>query len=326
MEDTATSIAHPGAVAVITGAASGIGLAAAKYLAARGMSLVLVDVSPLDDAAAAAKAEGAGDVLTATCDVSDIAQVVALRDKVLDHHGEVHLLLNNAGISRPCPAISLDRDLADLQAGWAGVLGTNGQGIINVAQAFGPFMARQENASIIINTGSKQGITNPPGNAGYNVSKAMVKTFTEQLAYQLRNLPECVCTAHLFVPGWVFTGLTGGGGLKTKPPGAWTAEQTVEYMFDKVLNEGDFYVICPDNETPPAVDKARMQWTMDDIIHGRPALSRWSPEYAARFDDFVMSKQGLNARSRSRGRPLAQVPESPYPPENADYQPSSGQL
>jgi hypothetical protein len=69
-----------------------------------------------------------------------------------------------------------------------------------------------------------------------------------------------------------------------------------------------------------------MQWTMDDIIHGRPALSRWSPEYAARFDDFVMSKQGLNARSRSRGRPLAQVPESPYPPENADYQPSSGQL
>jgi NAD(P)-dependent dehydrogenase (short-subunit alcohol dehydrogenase family) len=144
------------------------------------MSLVLVDVSPLDDAAAAAKAEGAGDVLTATCDVSDIAQVVALRDKVLDHHGEVHLLLNNAGISRPCPAISLDRDLADLQAGWAGVLGTNGQGIINVAQAFGPFMARQENASIIINTGSKQGITNPPGNAGYNVSKAMVKTFTEQ--------------------------------------------------------------------------------------------------------------------------------------------------
>lgn len=67
-----------------------------------------------------------------------------------------------------------------------------------------------------------------------------------------------------------------------------------------------------------------MQWTMDDIIHGRPALSRWSPEYAARFDDFVMSKQGLSARSRSRGRPLAQVPESPYPPENQDFQPSSG--
>ncbi|BEJ13283.1 hypothetical protein CspHIS471_0304570 [Cutaneotrichosporon sp. HIS471] len=324
MEDTTTAIAHAGAVAVITGAASGIGLAAAKYLAERGMKLVLVDVSPLDEASAAVKEEGAADVLAIKCDVSNLSDVVALRDKVLDYHGEVNLLLNNAGISRPCPAISLDRDLKDLQTGWASVIGTNGQGIINVAQAFGPFMALQENASVIINTGSKQGLTNPPGNAGYNVSKAMVRTFTEQLAYQLRNLPECVCTAHLFVPGWVFTGLTGGGGLKVKPNGAWTAEQTVEFMFDKVLNEGDFYVICPDNETPPAVDRARMQWAMDDVILGRPALSRWSDEYGARFDDFVMSKQGLNARSRSRGRHLAQVPESPYPPENADYQPSSG--
>ncbi|GMK58258.1 hypothetical protein CspeluHIS016_0502900 [Cutaneotrichosporon spelunceum] len=306
MEDTTTAIAHAGAVAVITGAASGIGLAAAKYLGQRGMKLVLVDVSPLDEASAAVKEEGAADVLSIKCDVSKIDDVVALRDKVLDYHGEVNILLNNAGIKRPCPAISLDRDLEDLQESWASVIGTNGQGIINVAQAFGPFMARQENASVIINTGSKQGLTNPPSNAGYNVSKAMVRFFTEQLAYQLHNLPECICTAHLFVPGWVFTGLTGDGSVKVKPLGAWTAEQTVEFMFDK------------------AVDRARMQWAMDDAILGRPALSRWSDEYSARFDDFVMSKQGLSARSRSRGRPLANVPESPYPPENADYQPSSG--
>ena len=70
--------------------------------------------------------------------------------------------MNNAGISRPCPAFSLSTSLSDLQANWHAVLDTNFYGILNVAQAFAPYMARQENASVIINTGSKQGITCPP--------------------------------------------------------------------------------------------------------------------------------------------------------------------
>lgn len=183
---------------------------------------MLVDVAPLDEAVKAVKAvEGAGDVVPVTCDVSKVDNVIALREKVLDLYGEVHFLFNNAGTSKPCPAFSLTRDIADLQSSWATVLGVNMQGIINVAQVFAPVMARQENASIIVNTGSKQGITCPPGNAGYNVSKAAVKVFTEQrrlpslffsslpflsilltirlVAYELRNSPDCLCTAHLMM-------------------------------------------------------------------------------------------------------------------------------
>jgi NAD(P)-dependent dehydrogenase (short-subunit alcohol dehydrogenase family) len=156
-------------------------------MAKEGLSLVLVDIAPLDSAVVAVKAAGsaspsgkAGEVVTVQCDVSQISQVVALRERVLDQFGEVHLLLNNAGLARPTPAFSLETDLAELQGAWSTVLGTNMMGIINVAQAFAPIMARQENASVIINTGSKQGITTPPGNAGYNVSKAAVKVYTEQ--------------------------------------------------------------------------------------------------------------------------------------------------
>ena len=75
---------------------------------------------------------------------------------------QIHVLMNNAGISRPCPAFSLSSSLSDLQDNWHAVLNTNFFGILNVAQAFAPYMARQENASVIINTGSKQGITCPP--------------------------------------------------------------------------------------------------------------------------------------------------------------------
>lgn len=100
-------------------------------------------------------------------------------------------------------------------------------------------------------------------------------------------------------PGWVFTGMSGANDpTKTKPPGAWTPEQTVEYMFEKVLFEDDFYVICPDNETTSvssapaslcltnsqAVDKARIQWSLGDIIEGRPALSRWHPACELAYD------------------------------------------
>ncbi|WVR06281.1 hypothetical protein IAU60_003311 [Kwoniella sp. DSM 27419] len=301
-----TEILHPKGVAVITGAASGLGLAAALKYAKVGLSIYLVDVdeSGLKAAVDKVKAvEGGGEVMSHVVDVSKAAEVVALRDRVLEESGEVQILMANAGISKPTPAFSLQTPLEDLQNSWHAVLDTNFIGVMNVAQAFAPFMSRQENASAIIVTGSKQGITCPPGNAGYNVSKAAVKTFTEQLAHELRNVPDSRCTAHLFVPGWVHTGLTGAKSGAAKPAGAWSPEQTIDYMVERVFDDGDFYVICPDNETSSVLDKARIQWNLDDIIQNRPALSRWHPSYQARFDDFIASKQGLSAnRSRSRGR------------------------
>ncbi|KAK1925382.1 hypothetical protein DB88DRAFT_450915 [Papiliotrema laurentii] len=310
------SVIHKTAVAVITGAASGIGLACAHRYAKEGMSLFLVDISQsaLEKAEQELKAvNGVGEVHSMLVDVGDVKQVLALRDRVLDVFGEIHVLQNNAGTSRPTPAYSLDKSIEELQADWDYVMNTNFRGIMNVAQAFAPHMVRQENSSVIINTGSKQGITCPPGNAGYNVSKAAVKVFTEQLAHELRSAAEGNCTAHLFVPGWVHTGLTGAGSGKPKPSGAWTPEQTVEYMVDKVFSEGDFYVICPDNETTTPMDKARIMWSLGDIIENRPALSRWHPEYKAKFEDFVSQRLGLDGRSRSRGRPADRVPNIPTP-------------
>ncbi|WWD18407.1 hypothetical protein CI109_102857 [Kwoniella shandongensis] len=313
-----SDIIHPKAVAVITGAASGIGLAAALRYAKEGMSIFLADIneSDLDSAINTVKrVDGVGEVFGLKVDVSSIEEVVGLRDKVLEEFGEIHVLMANAGTSVPTPAFSLTTPLAELQQKWHKVLDTNFSGVLNVTQAFAPIMARQENSSVIIVTGSKQGITCPPGNAGYNVSKAAVKTYTEQLAHELRNVPDSRCSAHLFVPGWVHTGLTGARTNPNKPPGAWSPEQTVDYMIEKVFEDSDFYVICPDNETTSSLDKARIQWSLGDVIENRPALSRWHPSYKARFDDFIATKQGLAGRSRSRGRaPLARE-DSGFPSE-----------
>ncbi|AAW43123.1 hypothetical protein CNBD4130 [Cryptococcus deneoformans B-3501A] len=321
-----SEVLHPKAVAVITGAASGIGLAAALRYAKEGASIVLVDIDPaaLDPAVEKVKSvEGVGTVFGVRVDVGNVKEVASLRDRVLEEFGEVHILMANAGTSTKAPTFSLGTPLEELQSHWNKVLNTNFFGVLNTAQAFAPFMVKQENSSVIIITGSKQGITCPPGNAGYNVSKAAVKTYAEQLSHELRSDPDSRCTAHLFIPGWVFTSLTGANNIgATKPPGAWTPEQTVDYMVDKVFGEGDFYVICPDNETPTSLDKARIQWSMDDVIQNRPALSRWHPSYKARFEDFIQSKQGLAARSRSRGRPAqrdgSQVPSVVSIPSETD--------
>jgi hypothetical protein len=91
--------------------------------------------------------------------------------------------------------------------------------------------------------------------------------------------------AHLLIPGWVHTGLTAANG-GPKPDGAWTAEQTVDFMLES-LERGDFYILCPDNDTPRVLDEKRMGWAIGDIIENRPALSRWHKDWADKFKAFV---------------------------------------
>lgn len=79
---------------------------------------------------------------------------------------------------------------------------------------------------------------------------------------------------HLLVPGWTFTGLTGGGNTTTKPDGAWAPEQVADYLYQK-MDEGKFYVICPDNDVDWETDRKRMTYTMGDIVYERQPLSRW---------------------------------------------------
>ena len=275
---------HPaltaGRGAVITGGASGIGLAAAKRFAALGMRICIADRDDAQLTAAAAEIakDGGKEVLTVKTDVSDIAQVQALKDKAFATFGDVAVLMNNAGTGGGGgPWSSYE--------GWQRVLGVNLWGVINGVHAFAEAMIAQGQPAAIVNTGSKQGITNPPGDTAYNVSKAGIRTLTDGLAHQLRNTPNCQVSAHLLVPGFTFTGLTRQRASE-KPPAAWWPEQVVEELFT-CMGNGDFYIICPDNDVTREMDNKRVQWNTDDIVHNRPALSRWHEGYAAAFAEYM---------------------------------------
>jgi NAD(P)-dependent dehydrogenase (short-subunit alcohol dehydrogenase family) len=276
-------VAHPaiapGRVAVITGAASGIGLATAKRLAGLGLRLCLADrdedVLKRSAAVVIEAAGGPDKVLAVPADVGRRSDVERLKDAALTAFGEVALLMNNAGIEGR-------GQLFGDPGSWSAILETNLWGVINGVHVFAPAMIEQKSPCAIINTGSKQGITTPPGNTAYNVSKAGVKVFTEALAHELRNTPDCQVSAHLLIPGFVYTGFTRARGITEKPAGAWEPEQVVDFLLS-ALERNDFYVLCPDNETTREMDEKRIRWAAEDLIENRPPLSRWHPDYKDAF-------------------------------------------
>lgn len=262
-----------GKLAVITGAASGIGLAAARRFAAAGMRVVLVDATAkVEDAAAAI----GGDAVAFVVDVSDRAAMERLAAEVRERFGPVSVLMNNAGVHGGADALS-GPDI------WDRVIGVNLMGVLHGVQAFVPAMIAAEGQALVINTGSKQGITQPPGNTAYNVSKSGVKALTEGLAHSLREQVGDRITAHLLIPGFTFTGMTGAA---DKPAGAWSPEQVVDFMMQRLAAD-DFYILCPDNDVTRTMDEKRMAWAMGDVIENRPALSRWHPDWADRFAAYM---------------------------------------
>ncbi|WP_339028669.1 SDR family NAD(P)-dependent oxidoreductase [Bradyrhizobium symbiodeficiens] len=268
-------------VAVITGGASGIGLAAAAAFARAGMKVCIADVDRerlADAATRLSSVTSATNVMTSVVDVSSAESVRGLERDVSAQFGGTDLLMNNAGI-QPGSTLFGEPD------NWQRIIAVNMWGIINGSRIFAPNMIARGKTGLIINTGSKQGITTPPGDPAYNVSKAGVKAFTEALQHELRNTKDCRLTAHLLIPGFVFTGLTAKGRTE-KPAGAWTPEQTVDFMLAR-LEAGDFYILCPDNDVPRALDEKRIQWAAGDIVENRPPLSRWHPDYTDAFTTFV---------------------------------------
>jgi NAD(P)-dependent dehydrogenase (short-subunit alcohol dehydrogenase family) len=273
----------PDAVAVITGGAAGIGLAAAKRFAQLGLRVCIADLgadrlAQAVDEIAKLSAHGKDYVFGLETDVSVADDVRRLHTAVVERFGGVDVLMNNAGVQ---PGSGMFGPAEN----WTRVLDVNLWGVIHGTQIFVPEMIKRGRPGLVINSGSKQGITTPPGDPAYNVSKAALKAFTEALQHELRNTTGCSITAHLLIPGFVFTELTRNGRTE-KPAAAWTAEQTVDFMFER-LDTGDFYILCPDNDVTRSLDERRILWAAGDIVENRPALSRWHPDHAAAFADFI---------------------------------------
>ncbi|HTO64766.1 MAG TPA: SDR family NAD(P)-dependent oxidoreductase [Bradyrhizobium sp.] len=276
----------PDHTAVVTGGASGIGLAAAMRFAGMGMNVCIADLGADRLAEAARKLasvapRGEASIMTMAVDVSRREDVVALQGGVQKRFGGTDILMNNAGIQPGSRMLGSEDN-------WQRILGVNLWGVIHGTQVFAPFMIERGRPGLIINTGSKQGITTPPGDPAYNVSKAGVKAFTEALQHELRNTEGCQVTAHLFIPGFVFTPLTAHGRTE-KPAAAWTPEQTADFMIAHV-SAGDFYILCPDNDVPRSLDERRILWAAGDIVENRPPLSRWHKDYADAFAAFVKGR------------------------------------
>ncbi len=267
-------IVSEGRVAVVTGAAMGIGLAACKHFAAKGMRVCMADIDGEELAKTAEQVAGiapAGNeaVCSAEINVGRMGDLESLGNVAYEQFGEVGLLMNNA-------ATRVAGGTEETLEEWHRTMDVNFWGVVHGVRAFLPRMIAQGARSAIVNTGSKQGITNPPGNTIYNVTKSAVKTYTEQLQHELRNTEGCQISAHLLVPGFTTTG------KREHKPGAWLPEQVVDRMIE-AIDRNDFYIICPDNEVTTEMDRKRIAWGAGDITENRPPLSRWHPDFAEAF-------------------------------------------
>jgi NADP-dependent 3-hydroxy acid dehydrogenase YdfG len=190
-----------GRVAVITGAASGIGRGIAESFINAGMKVVLADIerSALNETAEHFESLGA-DVLRVVVDVSKPEQVEALARKAIEAFGEVHVLCNNAGVTIG----SLPGIWANTIKDWQWVLGVNVMGLVHGLRTFVPIMLKQNTECHIVNTSSVAGLTASTGNGLYAASKHAIISISETLYHELRAMNAKI-EVSVLCPGWVHT-------------------------------------------------------------------------------------------------------------------------
>ena len=268
------SIFKSGNKAIVTGAAMGIGKATAIHMASIGMHVCMVDILAdelkvaLTEARASAEAAGhsTDNIFATEMDVAGQDAWPKLRKQIDQQFGQLHVLMNNA-VTRE--GKGFDVPLAE----WREAMEINFWSIVNGIETFLPIIQKTQEKTCIINVGSKQGITNPPGHPIYNISKSALKTYSEQLAHRFRNDSDFIETSvHLLVPGWTTTG------KNPHNPGAWLPQQVVDRMISEIDKEV-FYIVCPDNEVSEAMDAKRILWGAADITEKRPPLSRWHEKF-----------------------------------------------
>jgi len=288
-----------------------VGYAFAVVCRRHGMHVALLDKNSetLHQASNELKAMGSTSThpgvqtLTYNVDVSDPSAWATVHDSLSPKFDTVDFLMLNAGASFTPSTSQPWEDVSYFQ----NTMSTNLFGVVNGLATFLPMVQKSSGPSSIILTGSKQGITNPPGNPAYNASKAAIKSLAEQLAHFLRtpgtpsHAPHV--SAHLLIPGWAFTGLSGNKGpipdseaSKVKPKGAWLPSQVADYGYKK-MQEGKFYIVCPDEDVDEALDQARMMWAADDAVAGRSPLSRWDANYKEKAAQWI----GKEAERRRGG-------------------------
>jgi NAD(P)-dependent dehydrogenase (short-subunit alcohol dehydrogenase family) len=266
-----------GKVAVVTGAASGIGNAVATRLAAEGMKVVLADIEegPLADAEKALADTGAT-VLAVPTDVTRGDQVDALAEKTFAAFGTAHVVHNNAGVATGGPMWTLT------EADWQWVLGVNLWGVIHGVRAFVPRLVDQGEGHVV-NTASMAGLTSAPMMGPYNVSKHGVVTLSETLAAELA-LHGSAVKVSVLCPGWVNTRineadrnrpaeLTNAGGdasmlemgrqiLDGLISSGLPPSEVAGHVLDAVREER-FYILTHPEMTP------MIRQRMEDIVEGR---------------------------------------------------------
>ncbi len=269
----------PGRVAVVTGAASGIGLGLAERFAAEGMHVVMADVEePALTKAVATLAEAGASVLGVATDVASLAAVEALRDSALSAFGAVHVVCNNAGVGGPHGA------LWECPPGeWDWVLGVNLGGVINGVRAFMPVLLAQDGGHLV-NTSSIFGVF--AGTLGpYGVSKHAVTALTETLYFNLKSQGVTHVGVSVLCPSAVRTRF--GTSARNRPEWAGPAaardeaEQASAERFDELsllgaspaevagmvvdgIRSGRFYILTSDNRHEPVLRRG------EEILAGGP--------------------------------------------------------
>ena len=259
---------EPG-VAVVTGAASGIGRAAIRQLASDGWDVAAIDLpgAKLDETFASLPT---GRHQKIGIDLGADGAAENLTSRVLDSLGAPTFVMNNA-------ATRIGRGFDATMEDWRALMEVNFWALVETCRLIIPHMQAGAGGAIV-NVGSKQGITNPPGHPAYNIAKSAVKTYTEALEHELRSAPGARVSAHLLIPGWTTTGDA------AHRQGAWFPEQVVDMMLAGV-SAGDFYILCPDDETTEEMDRKRIKWAAEDITENRPPLSRWHADWKDRARD-----------------------------------------